>query len=281
MIRPARYSPAIALLCSTAVATAQPDSINSSQSAVRWDETHAVAAGIFPGRIDGCAINPPLALFSENVTKSTEGGDYLLKPKSASDGAVTVAAFASEVGVNDGRPVTLIVDRLAVADGQLRSETGETWEVFGAAKSVTTPSGTRLVAKRADYSVCRLAHAVVITGFPTTGYTAAIAAQIGAIASASTVSRPDILGLRSNSYVRLRLRSSPSEADIFLDGIRQPPRTDTILDVIAAVIPRIRIQKEGYEPCSLGRRNLAFEDKSRRVVSASCELIPKKRKNRR
>ena len=235
----------------------------------------------FLRRIDGCAINPPLALFSENVTKSTEGGDYLLKPKIGLRWRRTVAAFASEVGVNDGRPVTLIVDRLAVADGQLRSETGETWGSLWSGQVGHHPIGhaarsqesglfrVQTCPRRRNYSV------------PDHGLYAAIAAQIGAIASASTVSRPDILGLRSNSYVRLRLRSSPSEADIFLDGIRQPPRTDTILDVIAAVIPRIRIQKEGYEPCSLGRRNLAFEDKSRRVVSASCELIPKKRKNRR
>lgn len=280
MIRAAKYVSLAVLTCATTSAAAQSDSENSAQVTVPRGASRAVAAGIFPGRVEGCAINPPLALFSENIAQTKEDGDYLLRPRPASNGSVTVAALVGEADSNDRQPTALVVDKLSLSTGELRSATGQTWKVFGMPNS-DTASVVRLTARRTDYSVCRLSNAVVINNDTTIGHIAAYSALIGSIASGSTVSALDILGLKSNSYVRLRLRSSPSQADIFLNGIRQPPQTDTVLDVIAAVIPHIRIQKEGYEPCSLGKRNLTFEDGSKRILNASCQLVPKKRKSRR
>ena len=87
----------------------------------------------------------------------------------------------------------------------------------------------------------------------------------------------DIFGLNAGSFVRVRLTSQPSDAEIYLGGARQPPRTNTVLDVIAAELPHLRLVKPGFEPCVFSRWTTAFEPRSNnRVLNASCRLVPSK-----
>lgn len=266
-------------LCAASVAPAQSQEIKPPPVFTPLGATRAVPGGIFLGRIESCAINPPLALFTENVVKRKEDGNYLLQPGSASTGTVTVAALVGESGSDSNPPTALILDKLSLSTDVISSATGESWKIFDVYG--LTPSGMRLTSKAADYSVCKVSDSVLFDRNIMSAGAATLSNLVGTIAYSSSISVLNILGLKSDSYVRLRLSSVPSEADIFLDGIRQPPRTDTVLDVIAAAIPRISIKKNGYESCSLGKGNLTLESGSIRVINATCDLVPAKRKRRR
>lgn len=202
---------------------------------------------------------------------------YFLQPVGSSEGAVTLAAFTGGDEAGGTELTALIVDVLAVSDDSVLSGTGDAWKVFDAD---TARGSNLLIAKKADYSVCKISERVPSNSGALLGNGEYLSAYIGANAAVATAAT-NILGLSPHSYVRLRLTSNPTDAVILLDGIRQPTRTNTIMDVLASVIPLLRIEKAGYEPCSLDRGSLVLRQASRRLINANCDLRSTARKKKR
>lgn len=266
-----RLAIALSALSQATICDAARSASGDVGDAAPSQEIAPISAGIFLGRIESCLVNPPLVLLSSGVAQASSDGDHVLRASPSSNGAVTVAAFAPVSATRDAFGA-LVVDVLSISRSGVQSETGETWKIFDASYK---PSEARLVAKHTDYSVCQVPPTSAIQG-ATVSATETFPAALRAIGASSLL---DILGISAGSYIRLRLSSNPTQAEIFLSGIRQPPRTNTVLDVLEAAVPSIVVQKDGYEPCSLERKNLKLARRDA-TIEASCNLTPVK-KNRR
>jgi hypothetical protein len=91
-----------------------------------------------------------------------------------------------------------------------------------------------------------------------------------------------IFGPDTERYVRLRLNSNPAEASIFSGAVRQPSRTNTSMDILAEELPKLRLEKVGFQPCPYGPRWVIQQlGTSRKTLQATCNLIPTAKRKRR
>jgi hypothetical protein len=246
----------------------------------------AVQVDIRPGRDERCAVNPPLLFAAEEAVQIEPGGSYDLERLAAGGKPVRLIAFGPgasfKANGDKDRAVTLAVDELSLRSGELTSATGAAWTLFERAGTGPRP---RLVPRGGDYSLCK--HQEQVAARPATrGFRVSLPDRrtglprrsgVQAMVSAGARAILDIFGLNAGSFVRIRLRSDPSDADIYLGGTLQPPRTDTVLDVIAAELPHLRLEKTGFAPCAFERWTTAFEPRSNnRVLNATCKLMPLK-----
>jgi hypothetical protein len=267
----------IALAAALAVQGAGPPPAPSAE---------AVQVDVRPGRDERCVVNPPLLLAAEEAVQIEPGVSYDLARLAATGKPVRLIAFGPsalfEANGDKDRTVTLAVDELSLQSGELTSATGAAWKLFDRAG---TGPRMRLVPKSGDYSLCN--HAERAAAQPATrGFRVSLPDRrtglprrsgVQAMVSAGARAILDIFGLNAGSFVRIRLRSDPSDADIYLGGTLQPPRTDTVLDVIAAELPHLRLEKAGFAPCEFERWTTAFEPRSNnRVLNATCKLMPLK-----
>ena len=271
-------TPGIALAAALAVQAAGPPPAPSAE---------AVQVDVRPGRDERCVVNPPLLLAAAEAVQIEPGASYDLERLVASGKPVRLIAFGPsalfEANGDKDRTVTLAIDELSVRSGELISATGAAWKLFDRAG---TGAKSRLVPRGGDYSLCN--HVEPANAQPATrGFRVSLPDRrtglpqrnsVQAMVSAGARAILDIFGLNAGSFVRIRLRSDPSDADIYLGGTLQPPRTDTVLDVIAAELPHLRLQKPGFAPCTFERWTTAFEPRSNnRVLNATCKLMPLKR----
>lgn len=84
-----------------------------------------------------------------------------------------------------------------------------------------------------------------------------------------------IFGPDTGRYVRLRLNSNPTDASIFSGAIRQPGRTNTSMDILAEELPKLRLEKSGFQPCPYGPRWVIEQiGAGRKTLQATCSLVP-------
>lgn len=246
----------------------------------------AVQVDVRSGRDEGCVVNPPLLLAAEEAVQIEPGATYDLERLAAAGKPVRLIAFGPsalfEANGDQDRTVTLALDELSLQSGELTSATGAAWKLFD---RTGTGAKSRLVPRAGDYSLCKR-HDQTATQPATRGFRISLPDRrtglprrsgVQAMVSAGARAILDIFGLNAGSFVRIRLRSDPSDADIYLGGTLQPPRTDTVLDVIAAELPHLRLEKTGFAPCAFERWTTAFEPRSNnRVLNATCKLMPLK-----
>jgi hypothetical protein len=93
--------------------------------------------------------------------------------------------------------------------------------------------------------------------------------------------RFNIFGIEPQRYLRLRLVSVPSAADIYFGAVRHGSETNTDLDVRADDVPNLRLEKAGYEPCAYGERwSAKIIQGVRQILEATCTLRKKRRRSR-
>ena len=250
--------------------------------------SEAVQVEVQPGRHERCIVNPPLLLAAEGALRIKPGSDYDLTRLGPDGMPIDLIAFgpASAFRTDGAKDevLTLAIDELSVRSGEVTSRTGQAWNLFEQAKAGPK---SRLTPKTGDYSLCRFAEASASASRPNTRgfsvlkpdrsnqYAGMRRHGVQGMLSAGAKAILDIFGLNAGSFVRIRLSSDPSDAQIFLGGTLQPPRTDTVLDVIAAELPHLRLQKDGFQPCIFSSWTTTFEPRSNnRVLNASCKLVP-------
>lgn len=82
-----------------------------------------------------------------------------------------------------------------------------------------------------------------------------------------------IFGMAPERYIRLRIQSEPTAANILVGAVRQGAVTNTALDVRAGDLTSLRLEKTGYQPCLYGSRWIArVLPGPRPVVEATCKL---------
>jgi len=227
--------------------------------------TPAVAgAVILPGRFESCAINPPLTLITQGTDAGQKNGNYVLSPSSAASTAVVVAY--SSAGNKTANPVAYVLDELNVSAAGAQSSTGQTNKVF---EQETSGTAVRLIPKAGDYSVCRYA---VPVSSKAVSMVRSSRAMAHAHTNAAYASILDIFGLEEGVSVRLRLSSTPTNADIFINDFRQNAHTDTVLDVERADVPNIVLEKAGFVPCTFREWRTSIERGPRPILDATCTL---------
>lgn len=242
----------------------------------------AIPATVIRGRFESCLVNPPLKLVTSGLSEKARQGAHVLQSEPHKRGTAVLLVFGPDPN-STGETAAFVVDELAVTSTGVISSSGEAWKVL---HLEGTGREFQLKARTLDYSVCRLvapavpasAWKVVQRGFGSNA--ARMSASSGSLTAAAA--SMNIFGVEPASYVRLRLSSQPTGADILVGGLKHSARTNTILDVLAEDLPQIRLEKAGFEPCSFGQWVGTFEPGSRRVLNASCKLTVKRRgKNRR
>jgi hypothetical protein len=234
------------------------------------------AAVILPGRFESCAINPPLSLITAGYKTAKKDGEYVVTERQSAPATAVLVAYSSPDKVTK-EPTAFVVDELTVSAAGTRSKTGQAAKVYQAKTSLAE---THLVPKSGDYSVCR--------------FSGSVSPQAKSIAqsnfslerarfdvTAVSASLWNIFGPDALPSIRLRLSSTPTGADILIGELRQQAHTDTILDVLRGDIPKIRLEKSGFEPCSYRQWKTSFEKGSKPILNASCRLQPKKAPGRK
>ena len=282
MSHPLVIVPALGLLL------AQPGSVDpaNEDTTTISPSPRIVRADVREGQHETCLLNPPLLLAAEKIVRIEPAKGNDVKALASTGERVQLIAFGPGVFFEDGRDpdeiVTISIDEITLVSGQLKSLTGQAWKLFDRAG---VGAKTRLIPKSLQFSLCRhydgsLASATSrrgrFGGVDSLPGRSNITAKIGAAASALL----DIFGLSVASFVRVRLTSDPSEAEIYLGGARQPAKTDTVLDVIAAELPQLSIRRIGFKPCRFNEWTVKFEPGNKRLMHAGCKLVPLSRRRR-
>lgn len=271
---------AILLLISSAEskALAPPSDAGSAVAVAASPNTPSVAAAvILPGRIESCAINPPLSLITAHSGASQQGGDYVLQSSASSSSGKAVLIAYSSTGNASAEPTAYVVDQLNLSPAGVRSTTGQAEKVYQ-----QEPIGTavRLVPKPGDFSVCRYGVPLPPEAVSILRNSPEMAQKRFHATAVAFTSISDIFGLEGEPSIRLRLSSIPTDAEILIGGLRQNARTDTILDIATSDIPNVLLEKAGFEPCGYRDWATSQERSSKTVLNASCQLRPRKAKRK-